>query len=92
MITLFNHYFRSIIKENKGGKYMIKNHLSKLMGEKRYSIVEVSRLTGMSPSTISNIYNEKIKRMDYDTIDKLCKLFDCKIQDLIEYIPKEDSK
>ncbi|WP_028856110.1 helix-turn-helix domain-containing protein [Psychrilyobacter atlanticus] len=71
---------------------MIKNHLSKLMGEKRYSIVEVSRLTGMSPSTISNIYNEKIKRMDYDTIDKLCKLFDCKIQDLIEYIPKEDSK
>ncbi len=71
---------------------MIKNHLSKLMGEKRYSIVEVSRLTGMSPSTISNIYNEKIKRMDYDTIDKLCKLFKCKIQDLIEYIPKEDSK
>lgn len=71
---------------------MIKNHLSKLMGEKRYSIVEVSRLTGMSPSTISNIYNEKIKRMDYDTVDKLCKLFNCKIQDLIEYIPEEDSE
>lgn len=71
---------------------MIKSHLSKLMGEKRYSIVEVSRLTGMSPSTISNIYNEKVKRMDYDTMDKLCKLFNCKIQDLIEYIPEKDSE
>lgn len=66
---------------------MIKNHLSKLMGEKRYSIIEVSKLTGMSTSTISNLYNEKVKRLDFDTLEKLCKLFNCNVQDLIEYIP-----
>lgn len=71
---------------------MIKNHLSKLMGVKRYSIVDVSKLTGMSTSTISNLYNEKVKRLDFDTLEKLCKLFNCKVQDLIEYIPDDDSK
>lgn len=68
---------------------MIKNHLSKLMGEKRYTIVEVSKLTGMSTSTVSNLYNEKVKRLDFDTLEKLCQLFNCKVQDLIEYIPDE---
>lgn len=70
---------------------MIKNHLSKLMGEKRYTIVEVSKLTGMSTSTISNLYNEKVKRLDFDTLEKLCNLFNCKVQDLIEYIPDEEN-
>lgn len=70
---------------------MIKNYLSKLMGEKRYTIVQVAEKTGMSTSTISNLYNEKVKRMDFDTLEKLCKLFNCKVQDLIEYIPDEES-
>ncbi|MDK4474591.1 helix-turn-helix transcriptional regulator [Fusobacterium necrophorum] len=68
---------------------MIKNYLSKLMGEKRYSIVEVAQKTGMSSTTISNLYNEKVKRLDFDTLEKLCKLFNCKVQDIIEYIPEE---
>ncbi len=71
---------------------MIKNHLSKLMGEKRYTIVQVAEKTGMSTSTISNLYNEKVKRLDFDTLEKLCKLFNCKVQDLIEYIPDETSQ
>ena len=68
---------------------MLKNHLSKLMGEKRYSIVEVSRRTGLTTSTISNLYNDKVKRLDFDTLEKLCKLFNCQTNDLFEYIPDE---
>ncbi|ATV35342.1 helix-turn-helix domain-containing protein [Fusobacterium pseudoperiodonticum] len=68
---------------------MLKNHLSKLMGEKRYSIVEVSRRTGLTTSTISNLYNDKVKRLDFDTLEKICKLFNCQPNDLFEYIPDE---
>ena len=68
---------------------MLKNHLSKLMGEKRYSIVEVSRRTGLTTSTISNLYNDKVKKLDFDTLEKLCKLFNCQPNDLFEYIPDE---
>ena len=66
---------------------MLKNHLSKLMGEKRYTIIEVSRKTGLTTSTISNLYNDKVKRFDFDTLEKLCKLFNCQPNDLFEYIP-----
>ncbi len=69
---------------------MIKNHLSKLMGEKRITITEVAKSTGMSASTISNLYNEKVKRLDFDTLEKLCEFFNCNIQDIIEYIPNKD--
>jgi len=70
---------------------MIKNHLSKLMGEKRYTIIEVSRKTGLTTSTISNLYNDKVKRLDFDTLEKLCKLFNCQPNDLFEYIPDNET-
>ena len=70
---------------------MLKNHLSKLMGEKRYTIVEVSRKTGLTATTISNLYNDKVKRLDFDTLEKLCKLFNCQPNDLFEYIPDNEN-
>lgn len=70
---------------------MLKNHLSKLMGEKRYTIIEVSRKTGLTTSTISNLYNDKVKRLDFDTLEKLCKLFNCQPNDLFEYIPDNET-
>lgn len=66
---------------------MIKCHLSRIMGEKRITQKEVIEKTGLSSATVSNLYNEKVKRLDFDTLEKLCKLFNCKVQDLIEYIP-----
>ena len=71
---------------------MLKNHLSKLMGEKRYTIIEVSRKTGLTTSTIANLYNDKVKRLDFDTLEKLCKLFNCQPNDLFEYIPDENQE
>lgn len=70
---------------------MIKNHLSKLMGERRYTIVDVAKKTGMSTSTISNLYNEKVKRLDFDTLEKLCVLFNCKVENIIEYVPEKEN-
>lgn len=70
---------------------MIKCHLSRILGEKRMSIKEVHEKTGLSRNTISNIYNEKAKMIDLDTLDKLCKLFSCTVCDLLEYVPDVES-
>jgi len=56
--------------------------LSTLMGEKRYSIQEVHERTGLSRNTISNLYNDKATRIDYETVEKLCRLFGCRLDDL----------
>lgn len=63
---------------------MIKCNLSKLMGEKKVNIQEVHEGTGLNRNTISNLYHEKVTRIDFDTIDKLCTFFNCKVGTLLE--------
>lgn len=62
----------------------VKCNLSILMGTKKMDIQEVHEKTGLNRNTISNLYHEKVKRIDFDTIVKLCKLFNCKLGDLLE--------
>lgn len=56
--------------------------LSTLMGKYRYSIQDMHEKTGLSRNTISNLYNDRATRVDYDTIDKLCTVLDCSVADL----------
>lgn len=59
-------------------------NLSTLMGKKRYTIQDVHKQTGLSRNTISNLYNDKATRIDYDTVEKLCRLFGCSLNELFE--------
>lgn len=70
---------------------MIKIYLSNLMGAKKSTIQDIANATGLSRTTISNLYHEKISAISFETITKLCIYFDCKLSDLIEYIPDEES-
>ena len=59
--------------------------LSILMGEKRYKIQDIHTKTGLSRTTISKLYHDNMERVDYETLNKLCTLFNCKIGDILEY-------
>ncbi|WP_445359730.1 helix-turn-helix domain-containing protein [Microbulbifer sp. EKSA005] len=63
---------------------MIRCHLARLMGEKKLKVVDVARETGLNRSTITLLYKETAQRIDLDTIDKLCDLFECEVSDLLE--------
>ena len=69
---------------------MVKIKLSDLMGKYKKSQKDVVEATGIHHTTISKLYHETIVRIDVSHIDKLCKFFNCKSQDLIEYIPDEN--
>lgn len=66
--------------------------LSTLMGSKRFSIQDVHNQTGLSRNTISNLYNDKASRIDFDTADKLCRLFGCSMNDLFDLSATEVSE
>ncbi len=67
----------------------IRCKLSTLMGQNRYNIQDVYEKTGLSRATISNLYHDKMQRIDYETLSKLCTLFECSVGDLLEfYRPK----
>lgn len=61
----------------------IHSNLSTLMGSRRYTIQDVHEKTGLSRNTISNLYNDKASRIDFETIDKLCILFGCGVEELL---------
>jgi len=64
---------------------MIKCHLSKLMGERKLKIADVARDLDVHRNTITLLYYEEAKRIDFDVLDKLCKYFKCTVDELIEY-------
>jgi len=67
----------------------IRCKLSTLMGTNRYNIGHVHEKTGLSRTTISNLYHDRMERIDYVTLSKLCELFDCAVGDLLEYYEDE---
>jgi putative transcriptional regulator len=66
---------------------MIKCHLSRLMGERKLKLVDVARETGLHRNTVTLLYNETAARVDLEAMERLCKFFDCKVEDLFEYVP-----
>jgi len=63
---------------------MIKCHLSRLMGENKMKVVDVVDATGLHRNTITLLYKETAQRVDFLTMEKLCRLFKCQISDLFE--------
>lgn len=61
----------------------MKCQLSTLMGKSRYSIQDVHLKTGLARSTVTQLYHDKATRIDFETVEKLCKLFGCEIGDLL---------
>ena len=68
---------------------MIKNHLSRILGERRWSQAKLSRLTGIRPTTINELYHEIAERTSFDQLDRICEVLNCSISDLLEYIPNK---
>ena len=69
---------------------MIKIHLFKLLGERRISQAESSRRTGINTNSINAWYNEYIKYLSKEDLDKICEVLECDVSDLIEYIPNKE--
>jgi putative transcriptional regulator len=68
---------------------MIKIHLSRLLGEKRWTQSDLAKKTGIRPSTINEMYHEIIERINLDYLDLICEALGCEVSDLLEYIPNK---
>ena len=64
---------------------MISNNFSRLLGERLLKISKVSQETGISRTTLTNLYYRRSSAISFDVLDKLCSYLDCEINDIIEY-------
>lgn len=65
---------------------MIRCHLSTLMGRDKLRIADVSRRTALNRSTIAALYKETATRIELPAIEELCRLFNCQVGDLFEFV------
>ena len=75
---------------------MIRFYLQKMISEKQFkedrriTMAEITEATGINRVTLSKMINQKGYSTVTDNLDKLCKFFDCKLNDIAEFIPDED--
>lgn len=84
--TLFDIIVRIL---DTRGAYMIRIHLSKAMGEKRLTQMDLSKKTGIRRATINEYYNELTDRINLIHFDTFCEVLECDLMDLLEYIPNK---
>lgn len=66
---------------------MVRIKLSELLGKHKMNQKALSLATNIRPATISKMYYEETKRIEIEQINSICKVFDCSISDLLEYVP-----
>ena len=50
---------------------------------------DVAKITGINRKTLYNIYHDKSKGIEFETLNKLCFALDCTPNDLFRYISDE---
>lgn len=73
------------------GAFMIRIHLSRLLGENKEKLADLIRSTGLARNTVTGLYRETTARIDVDTLNAICRHYDCTVADLLEYVPDRDA-
>lgn len=68
---------------------MIRVNLDVIMAKRHMSSGELSDRLGITPANLSILKNNKGKAVRFSTLDALCKILDCRVEDVLEYIPED---
>lgn len=71
---------------------MVRILLSTRLGERRLTQADLSRMTGIRPNTISELYNEIATKINLDHLDLICEALDCELTDLIVLTPNKEPR
>jgi putative transcriptional regulator len=77
---------------------MIRYRIQELLAEKQFrdgrrvTLIELSEATGISRVTLSKMVNQRGYSTLTDHLNRLCRYFNCRIEDLAEYVPDEELK
>lgn len=68
---------------------MIEVHLGRLIGERKgNNVARLARDAGLAYSTVYELYRGQAKRLDLETLARLCEALDCQPGDILEYRAK----
>lgn len=50
-------------------------------------MADVVRGTGLAKNTVLALYHDRVHKVDYSVLEKLCRFLDCQPGDLLVYVP-----
>ena len=77
------------MKDIEYGKIIL--HLEEIMKEKNFSINKLSFRAEMERTQLKKYMKNEIQRIDIAVLCRICHALDCTLNELIEYIPPENS-
>ena len=60
----------------------MKCKLQDLLWDKRLKMADVMRMTGISKTTIHAMYHDRVRKVDFGVVEKLCVALECAPGDL----------
>lgn len=70
---------------------MINIRLDYVLLDKRMKLKDLAEATGIAVNNLSILKTNKARAIRFSTLEALCKALDCKVSDLIEFVPDDDS-
>jgi putative transcriptional regulator len=61
------------------------------LGARKLKLADVMRDTGINRSTLTRLYHETTTRIDYETLETLCRYLKCDIGEFLEIAEDADS-
>lgn len=68
---------------------MLINKFPMLISNRLLKVSEISQATGISRTTLTSLYYRRTKRVDLDTLNKICCYLKCDVSDIFEYREEE---
>ena len=71
---------------------MLRYKLSERIADKefkerrRITAIEISEATGINRMTLSKLMNKHGANVQTDVLERLCRYFECRVEDLVEYV------
>ena len=70
----------------------INNNFAVILAQHKMKISQLSVLTGISRSTLTNLYYNRCKGISFETLNRLCSALECNVGDIIEINDNERGK
>ena len=63
---------------------MIVINLDVMMARRKISLAELSEQVGITQANLSILKNNKAKAIRFSTLEAICRVLDCRVEDIIE--------
>ena len=69
---------------------MIVINLDVVMAKRKMSLNQLSEKVGITLANLSILKNNKAKAIRFSTLDAICNALQCKVEDILEFVPDEN--